>query len=206
MASGSIISGAIASGQVGNNHIASGGVLSGNIASGQIGVNHLVSGSVVSGTIASGQIGRFHHASGSVTSGHIGNNAVVSGSIASGQINPFSTNFMGEAAVQTTDATVTTLVTIPLADNTNYFIRAYITARRTDSAGRAAYIREVCVYREAAGGATLEGAVNTPLTRESNTSYDATISVSANNALVRVTGVVGHTINWYVRYEISQQA
>lgn len=46
--------------------LGSGAVLSGAIASGQIGLNHLASGSVRSGAIASGQVGRYHLASGCV--------------------------------------------------------------------------------------------------------------------------------------------
>jgi hypothetical protein len=95
-----VTSGGVGSGSIGNN-----AVLSGNIASGQVGQFKLSSGAansghignnaVVSGSIASGQIGLNHIASGvisagltsgSVTSGFIGNAAVVSGSIGSGQI------------------------------------------------------------------------------------------------------------------------
>ena len=100
-----VTSGGVGSGSIGNN-----AVLSGNIASGQVGqfklssgtVNsgHIGNNAVVSGSIASGQIGLYHIASGViqsgttlqsgiVTSGYIGNSAVVSGSIASGSISQF---------------------------------------------------------------------------------------------------------------------
>jgi len=104
-----VVSGSIASGQIGWAHISSGAirsgsidygaVVSGSVASGQIGFYHLASGvistavlgsgQVVSGTIASGTVNNFALSSGAVLSGHIGNNAVVSGSIASGQISTF---------------------------------------------------------------------------------------------------------------------
>jgi hypothetical protein len=64
LASGTITSGAIASGQIGQFHLSSGSITSGAISSGVIGINHLASGSVTSGAIASGQVGRFHLASG----------------------------------------------------------------------------------------------------------------------------------------------
>ena len=106
LGSGNIVSGYIASGQIGINHLASGvistaalgsgQVASGSIASGSVGqfklssgaVNsgHIGNNAVVSGSIASGSIGNFHLASGAVTSGEIGNAAVVSGSIASGSV------------------------------------------------------------------------------------------------------------------------
>lgn len=79
LASGTVLSGMIASGQIGQNHLGSGAVLSGAIASGQVGFNHLSSGSVGSGAIASGQ----------VTSFKLGSGAVVSGHVASGQLGTF---------------------------------------------------------------------------------------------------------------------
>lgn len=77
-----------------DNAIGSGVILSGNIASGQIGTRHIAIGAIVSGSIASGQIGANHFASGaistassgSITSGLIGNGAIVSGSISAGSL------------------------------------------------------------------------------------------------------------------------
>lgn len=102
--------------------------------------------------------------------------------------------------VTTTDATVTTIATIPITDDTINLIEAHIVGRRTDAADRAAYIRIALVFREAAGSATLEGTVNTQFTRESSAAFDATIVVSANNALVQVTGEVAKTINWECKH------
>lgn len=101
----------------------------------------------------------------------------------------------------TTTATVTTVTTIPIPDNTVVLIDAYIVGRRTDAAGRAIYVRRAAVYREAAGAATIEGQVDTPLTRESSGGYDATIAVSGNNAIITVKGLAAHTINWTVKHK-----
>lgn len=101
----------------------------------------------------------------------------------------------------TTDATVTTVTTIAIPDNTVVLIDAYIVGRRTDAAGRAVYVRRAAVYREAAGGATLQGAVDSPLTRESAGGYNATIGVSGNNAIITVKGLAAHTINWVVKHK-----
>jgi hypothetical protein len=106
--------------------------------------------------------------------------------------------------VTTTNASATTLLSIPLANNTVYYIAAYVTARRTDSADRAIYLRNVAVYREAAGAATLQGAVDTPLTRESNTGWDATITVSGNNVVIQVSGAGSNTVNWFCRVLITK--
>lgn len=112
IASGGARSGAMASGQIGNFHIASGqiqglagagvpniasgtftgfelgsgSVISGRVASGQIGFGHLADNSVQSGSIASGQLSRFHVASGSLAGFELGSGAIVSGRIASGQV------------------------------------------------------------------------------------------------------------------------
>jgi hypothetical protein len=72
---------------------------------------------------------------------------------------------------------------------------AYISARRTDAPDRAAYVRRALVYRQG-GSATIEGAVDTDLTRESDTAWDATITVSGNDARVTVTGTGTEVINW----------
>jgi len=109
-------------------------------------------------------------------------------------------------AVQTTDATLTTIATVPLADDTAYQLTAFITGRRTNAAGRAVYRREAAVYREAAGSAVMEGPVGTPLSRESTGGYNATIEVSGNNALIRVQGAGGHDINWRVMYFLTKVA
>lgn len=131
--SGSVLSGHIASGQIGLNHIASGAIRSGHIASGQVGPNHLGSGVVLSGHIASGQVGPNHLSSGAVTSGriasgqigthHLGSGSVVSGRVASGQIHQFSissgavnSGHIGNAAVVSGSIASGSLGTVHLAD------------------------------------------------------------------------------------------
>lgn len=111
-----------------------------------------------------------------------------------------------ENAVATTDATVTTIATIPIPDNTTGILEVRVLARRTDDVGRATYIRRAAVFREAAGSATIEGAVDSPLTRESagNAPWNVTIAVSGNNALVQVAGQAGKTINWKSFHEIRR--
>lgn len=95
---GGVISGNIASGQIGAMHLASGVIGTPTLASGIIRSGHIGDGAVVSGSIASGQIGASHLGSGAVLSGaiasgqigpnHLGSGAVLSGAIASGQIGP----------------------------------------------------------------------------------------------------------------------
>lgn len=108
------------------------------------------------------------------------------------------------ATTTTTNNTPTTIATLPLSDDTVYLVEARFVGRRTDAAGRSAYSRRALVYREAAGVATIEGTVDTDLTRESTATNDATISVSGNDLLLRVTGTTGHTIDWKVYYRIDR--
>ena len=98
--------------------------------------------------------------------------------------------------VTTTDATVTTIATIAIPDNTVVLIKVDVTGRRTDAADRAGYMRNAVVFREAAGAATIQGTIDSPLTRESSAPWDATISVSGNNAIITVKGAAANTINW----------
>ena len=101
------------------------------------------------------------------------------------------------AAVQTTDATATTLWSETLADNTVHVIDVFVVARRTDAAGRWSGRRRVTVYREAAGSATLEGSVETIGTDVANgIAPTVTLDVSSNDIRLRVTGEAAKTINW----------
>lgn len=100
--------------------------------------------------------------------------------------------------VTTTGNTETTIATIAIPDNTILLIIAHITARRTDAADRAAYIRRAVVFRESAGVATLLGPVDSALTRESTGGWNATIDVDGgNNARIRIEGDAGNTVKWH---------
>ncbi len=99
--------------------------------------------------------------------------------------------------VQTTNADQTTIATIPIPDDTVVLIEVRVLGRRTNGVARAAYIRRFAVFREAAGVATLEGAVDTPFSRESEGAWGVVGDVDGgNNARVRVFGAIGHDINW----------
>lgn len=99
------------------------------------------------------------------------------------------------ASVQTTDATVTTLISKTLAEGKAYIIVAKVVGKQADT-NRASYVRRVCVYRPAAGSATLQGSVQDELTIESDANWDCTVDVSGNDARVRITGVAATTIDW----------
>lgn len=104
------------------------------------------------------------------------------------------------AAVQTTDATVTSLAEFTVADTNVCTLEAMVSARKV-TGDRASYILRASVYREG-GGATLNGTTDV-FEKESNTAWDATIDTSSNLVRVRVTGVGSTTINWVgnIRYQ-----
>jgi len=98
---------------------------------------------------------------------------------------------------QTTDATPTTILTYALADNTLYLIEATFTGRDQAGTHRCAYGRFAVAYRQSAGSATLQGSVQATFSDvETTAGLDATITVSGNNLLFRVTGLASHIINW----------
>ena len=107
-----------------------------------------------------------------------------------------STGVINEAAaVQTTDATVTTLYSRTLSDNTVYVYSVLVTCRDTGGTERACYARRVRVHRQGGGAATL-GTIEAPYPDESLASMNATFTVSTNDIRVSVTGKAGTTINW----------
>lgn len=67
------------------------------------------------------------------------------------------------ASVQTTDATITTLIAKTLAEGKAYILNANVVGKQADT-NRASYVRRACVYRPAAGSATLQGTVQDDMT------------------------------------------
>ncbi len=108
--------------------------------------------------------------------------------------------------VTTTDATLTTIATIPIPDDTVMLINARVVGRRTDAADRIMGEIRTGVFREAAGAATLEGATDLEFVRASDNQFDMQINVSGNNALIQVQGDVGKTINWRCVHEENSVA
>ncbi len=119
-----------------------------------------------------------------------------------------SSQLSTEDEVSTTDATVTTLTTIALEDDTQYQLDARILVVEDDGTDRAVYKRSVAVYRTGAGNATLLGSANDDLTEESGgaSAWDATIDIDSTSVRIRVTGEAAHDLNWKSRYELVKVA
>ncbi len=106
--------------------------------------------------------------------------------------------------VTTTDATLTTIATITMPDDTRNTIKAHILARRTDAVTSqgASYERWGNYFRDSGGVATQEGAIYTPFSRDTPNSLNGTINVSGNDVLIQVSGVAASTFDWIVYYEV----
>lgn len=111
--------------------------------------------------------------------------------------------FTQTGAVQTTDATVTTIFTYAVPDNCGAWMDIRVTGRDTGGSNRGMWVRNASVSRQAAGTANVDS------TSTIGTDYNPgiwggiTVTTSGNNVIVRVTGKVGTTINWAcaIRYQ-----
>jgi hypothetical protein len=103
--------------------------------------------------------------------------------------------------VATTDATVTTINTVAISASNTYLIEARVRARRTGgTAGTADDAASYIVrgtYKTASGTVTLVGSLSAEYTAEDVAGYDATLTISGTNVLVRVTGVADTNITWH---------
>ncbi len=116
---------------------------------------------------------------------------------------------LGEA-VQTTDATVTTLSYFVTVPNTAYKFNAGVVALKTDFSAAAAYERVAGFRTNAAGTLTQVGATATPVTIEDNAAYDCEIvggtvvlaSGTVPAIILRVTGAAATVVNWRADVEI----
>ena len=105
--------------------------------------------------------------------------------------------------VRTTDGATTTALTIPLEDNKTSHVLISVSARRTGgSAGTAgdgaSYIIAGTFRRVSAGNSTLIGSLTVVHSGESQPAWDATLSVSGTDLLVRVGGAANNSISWSI--------
>jgi len=116
------------------------------------------------------------------------------------------TTYMSRA--ETTDATVTTLHTVPITADRTYFIEATVTARRTGGAAGTAddgavYILRAMVTTKS-GTVTIDSVIAT-MVAEDVAAYACTLDVSTTNIRVRVTGVAATTIDWACKVTAQAQ-
>jgi hypothetical protein len=160
-----------------------------------------ITGLKISGVTASPQLGFLHTNLGDTQVGieSFDNTTTIGTSgIFTGTLNR-DINIRQAFNFQTTAAGPTSALSLPLADETAYRIEIKVVATQSDGSNRAIYHRMALVYRDAAGGATIQGAVQDVTTAvESNAAWDATIGTSGNNVTFPLTGVAATTINWRI--------
>jgi len=98
--------------------------------------------------------------------------------------------------VQTTDATVTNIWTIAVAEQETFWVEAKVVCQETGDAERAFYHIAGLFYRAAAGALTQQGATASLATIESDAAYDCDFNLNGNTLELQVTGAVGDTTNW----------
>lgn len=99
-------------------------------------------------------------------------------------------------AVQTTDATPTPIIAIPLAEGEVVTVEAMVTARKSDGAARESMKVIASFYRNAGGDVTINGASACPFAEPGT--YDAEWVANTGDQTVdlQVTGAGGVTLNW----------
>lgn len=109
-------------------------------------------------------------------------------------------------AIQTTDATVTSIATFTTAPSKGYLVRASVVALNvTDLTQGAGYQRLAAFRTSAAGVLTQIGATSTtPSPIEDNAAWDVTIDASGTDIRVRATGAAATLINWRADVVINQ--
>lgn len=106
----------------------------------------------------------------------------------------------GKNPLQTVDATLTTLLTIPTRNNVTWHIKVRITGRKTDNSKSGGY-EIIALFNNNAGVLSQVGATIQVFNQATDAAWTVAFAISGTNILVQVTGKVGDTINWTAEYE-----
>lgn len=110
------------------------------------------------------------------------------------------------AAVTTTDATVTTLTSYTMSDETMCYFTVIVTAARLTNVTKAAAYERRVAYRRTGGAApTIIGSLVSGTDQETDAGMNVTIDVSSNDVRVRVTGVAANSLRWGCSLVVQEQ-
>lgn len=102
--------------------------------------------------------------------------------------------------VATTNATVTTILTMTVPSSTTWAFVAYVSARRSGGvAGTAedgAFYEVKACYKNVAGTATIIGSATITTIAESQAGWDVTLSPTGATVRIQVTGAADNNISW----------
>jgi non-canonical (house-cleaning) NTP pyrophosphatase len=105
-----------------------------------------------------------------------------------------------KSTVSTTNATTTTIQTIPVATGQGMLITTRVLSRKTSGAGVGttgdvnAYVRTAKVKN--VGGTVTAGSTSADFTSEDISQFNVTIVVSGTNILIRVDGSANNNVDW----------
>ena len=109
--------------------------------------------------------------------------------------------------VTTTDATVTTVSTIPIENDAVRSLFIFVVGRRQATGDSATYVITGAVKRSASGAATIVGLM-TIFAREDvgATTWNANVVVSGNDMLIQVQGQAAATVDWRVEWQPTDRS
>lgn len=102
---------------------------------------------------------------------------------------------VSSATVQTTNATVTTLLSHTPTDLMTTTYEFVVVAHKTDHSQGAAY-KFTATVRRSGGTVTQINTTTSLMTHEDDAAWDAVMDISSTSVRVRVTGAAATTINW----------
>lgn len=107
--------------------------------------------------------------------------------------------------VQTSDATVTTVASFAMSDETSCAFDVIVTASRQTNVTKCGRWKRSALYsRTSAGAPTLIGAIETGTDEETDAAWDVTLDVSSNTVRVRVTGAAATALNWTCELRVQE--
>ena len=96
--------------------------------------------------------------------------------------------------VSTTNATVTTIDTVPIPTSKAIMIKAKVVGIKDDFSAKGGFEVEA-IYANNAGTVTLQGIVNN-IHKQAAAGWNVTFVISSTNVLIRVTGAAATNISW----------
>ena len=110
----------------------------------------------------------------------------------------------GKATVQTTDATVTTIASVAVAEDEAVTVTAAISGAIADYSAAIGGEVMIVARRAAAGNVTAVGSVTADVQEDSGSSptFTADVDTGTQTVRIRVTGVAAETWNWRVSYQV----
>lgn len=116
--------------------------------------------------------------------------------------------YVRQGRVTTTDATVTTILTLTPPNNYTTTVDCTVLARRTGGVSGAADdgagYKRYATFKKNAGTVTQIGTTTATATHESVAGWDATITVSGGTVLIRGTGAATTDVTWHTTCRIYE--